>query len=155
MQHNTSSTPTKLLLLPLFLILYSFFSAGLAHAQPIFGDVTNPLATISPQGYGDLTGEEGAAGGLVGFISNVVKTITVVAGLYSMFNFIIAGMDYITSQGDPKGAESAKNKITHSIIGIVIVVGTFALTAMASRVLFGRYDAILKPTIYGPGSPST
>lgn len=121
---------------------------------PIFGQVTNPLNTIAgeDQGYGDLTGTGGSGGGLIGFISNIIKIITIIAGIYSMFNFIIAGLDYITSQGDPKGTESARNKITQSIIGLVIIVGTFAITALASRVLFGSYDAILRPTIYGPNN---
>jgi len=121
----------------------------------VFGSIQNPLVTVGgDKSWGDLTGV-GGTGGLVGFISAVVKTVTVVAGIYTMFNFIIAGLDYITSQGDPKGTESAQNKIKQSIIGLVIIAGTFAITAMASRVLFGTYDAILRPTIYGPGSTAT
>ena len=119
-------------------------------AQPIFGNIDNPYQRINPNAalYGEL-----AEGGLVNFMSNGIKLMIVVAGIYSFFNFAIAGFNFATSEGDPKKIEFAMEKIKYSVVGIVIVVASFLFAAIVSTVLFGRPDAILAPDIYGPGEP--
>lgn len=115
-----------------------------------FGQIENPLTIINPSSnYGALQAPSGN-GGLVGFISNGIKLFIVAAGLYVLFNLLTAGLDFVTSEGDPKGAESAKAKIMNSLIGIVVIAGAFIATAIIGQILFGKYDAILNPTIYGP-----
>lgn len=145
---NYQTQIIKTLFLSLTVLIILTLSSTPTFAQE-FGSITNPLTKISTNNYGDVNT---AGGGLVGFISNIVKTVTVFAGIFSMFNFIVAGLDYITSQGDPKGTEAARNKIKQSVIGLVIIVGTLSLTAIASQILFGNFNAILNPTIYGKGS---
>jgi len=113
-----------------------------------FGQVRNPLNVLNPQGYGDVN-TEGA--GIIAFASNIIKLITIVAGIWAMFNFLFAGFTYITSQGDPKGLEAARQKIFFSIIGLFIMVGTLSMTAVLSKILFGEWFTILRPMIYGPG----
>lgn len=113
----------------------------------IFGSIDNPLTTLNQNSaYGDLE-----SGGLILFISNLVRLIVLVAGLYAFVNILVAGLDYISSEGDPKGAQAAKDKIVNSIIGIAIIAASFSLTAIISKLFFGSYDAILNPVIYGPG----
>lgn len=106
-----------------------------------FGTVSNPLTS-----YGD------ANTGLPSFISNVVTVIFVGAGLYAFFNFMIAGFTYITAGGDAKKIESALASINLSLMGLIIMVGAAALTAITSYILFGDASAILSPSIKGPGS---
>ena len=116
----------------------------------IFGNISNPLETVNPNtNYGGLE-----QGGLILFISNLIRLIVFVAGIYAFVNILIAGLDYISSEGDPKGAQAAKDKIVNSIMGIVIIVASFSLTAVLSKIFFGTYDAILNPVIYGPSSNS-
>ena len=118
----------------------------------LFGSVTEPLCTINPDAcYGDLAGTSGTGGGLTGFISNVINIIMIAGGLFALFNFVMAGMEYITSQGDPKGLESAKQKIYMSVIGLAIIAMAYTLTAILSYIFFGNFSAILRPTITGPG----
>jgi len=115
----------------------------IAQAEPLFGPVTNPLAS----GYG---GVDTAGGGLVGFISNIVKLITVAGGIFAFFNLILAGISYIGSQGDPQAIEKAQKKIYMSIVGLIIIAASFILAAIMGKILFGNYSAILSPKIYGP-----
>ncbi len=117
----------------------------LAQTEPLFGSVTNPIAS----GYGDI-GSEGA--GLVGFLSNIIKLITVAGGIFAFFNLVLAGISYIGSQGDPQAIEKAQKKIYMSIVGMVIIASSYVLAALIGRILFGSYTAILQPVIYGPGS---
>ena len=117
--------------------------------QAVFGSVQNPLCRISATGcgYGGLT-ESG--GGLIGFASNIIRLITIVAGIWAMFNLIFAGFAYVTSQGDPKALEAARSKIFMSIIGLIIIAASFIMAAIFGQILFGDYTAILNPQVFGP-----
>lgn len=108
----------------------------------IFGPVQQPPGL---QRYGTLTG-----GGLVKFLNVILQTLVVVAGLYFLFNLIFAGYQFISAGGDSKAIESAWGKIWQSIIGLLIVAASFLLAAVFGFLIFGRWDAILKPTIFTP-----
>jgi hypothetical protein len=104
----------------------------------IFGTVTTPPGVDKfPTG----------PGGLVVFISNIIKLITVVAGIYGLFNIISAGYTYLSSGGNAKATEQAMNQLNYSLIGLMIIVGSFTITALISLLLFGDATYILNPKI--------
>lgn len=107
----------------------------------IIGTVTNPL----PAGYKSLTG-----GGLILFMSNILRLVFVVAGIFAFFNFIIAGFQYMNAGGDAKSVSAAWDRIWLSLVGLVVIIGSFAVAALMGQVFFGKPDAILNPMIYGP-----
>lgn len=109
--------------------------------------IENPLNIIGG-GDRDLTG----GGGLINFISNVVKLVTVAGGLFAFFNLLLAGFTYVSSQGNPKSIEAAKSQITMSVLGLLLMVGSVVITAIVSQIFFGSPTAILQPQIYGPGN---
>jgi len=106
----------------------------------IFGRVTAP-----PSGYFLVTG-----GGIVAFISVIVKLLIVIAGLYMLFNIIFAGYQFISAGGDQKSVEAAWGKIWQSLVGLLIVAGSVMLAALFGWILFGDTSAILSPKIYTP-----
>lgn len=106
----------------------------------IIGQVPNPLEGTS---YAGLTGV-----GL--FISNVLRLFFVVAGIYALFNFIIAGYSYMNAAGDSKKLGDAWNRIWQSLIGLVIIVGSFAIASLVGYLLFNDPMYILNPKVYGP-----
>ena len=111
-----------------------------------FGTINNPLNTLNPNNtYQDVTY-------LPVFISNLLKLITIGAGLFAMVNFILAGFAYMTSAGDQKKLADALAKINFSIIGLAIIAVSYVLTGVISYIIFGSPTTILKPVIYGPGS---
>jgi len=113
-----------------------------------FGTVNNPLTALSP-GAADrrLTGN----GGLIAFVTSIIRLVIIAGGVLVLINFVLAGLQYINSQGDPKIVESARDKMTTSVIGLIIMVGSIAFMAILGFILFGRWDAILNPVILGPG----
>ncbi|PWU23751.1 hypothetical protein C5B42_01850 [Candidatus Cerribacteria bacterium 'Amazon FNV 2010 28 9'] len=112
-------------------------------ADSIFGQLPEP----SPlQAFSGGTGL-----GLVPFINTMLKVITVVAGLFGAFNIISAGFTWLGSSGNPKAAEEANNKLLYSLIGLIIIVGSFTITAIVSFLLFGDATFILNPHIQGVG----
>lgn len=112
----------------------------------LFGKVTNPLPK-----YGGIEGAGGQAGGLILLFSNILRLVFVLAGIYAFLNLIIAGYQYISAAGDAKTLTAAWARIWQSLLGLVIIVGSFALAALFGYIIFGDATYILNPHIYGPG----
>ena len=91
-----------------------------------------------------------ASGGLVDFINIIFNTLVVIAGLYVLIQIILAGFGFISAHGDSKAVETAWAKIWQSLIGLMIVAGSFALAALVGWLFFGDASAILKPKIFTP-----
>lgn len=120
----------------------------MALADDLIGTITNPM----PAAYKNLTGTTSTSGGLILFFTNILRLVFVVAGIYAFINFIIAGFQYMTAGGDTKMLDSAWSRIWQSLLGLVLVVGSFALAALFSQLIFNNPGFILNPQIYGPGT---
>lgn len=103
-----------------------------------------------PVGVAQYNQNSASGIGIILFISNLIKVATVVAGIYVLFNIILAGYIYITAQGDSAAVNKVKDQITLSVIGLVIIVAAYTLIAVISFVLFGDAGYILNPVIRGP-----
>lgn len=109
-------------------------------ANEFVGSVTNPIQN----GYGSVFGGFGA------LVTNILRLVFVAGGIFALFNFIIAGFQYMNAGGDTKALNSAWDKIWNSLLGLIVIVGSFALTAILGQLLFGNATFILNPTIVGP-----
>jgi hypothetical protein len=104
----------------------------------IVGTVTNPLS------YGGVTG------GLTVFLTNILRVVFVVAGIVAFINFLLSGFKYMTAAGDSKKLQEAWDRIWQSLIGLILIMGSFALVTVFSYLVFGNAEFILNPQIYGP-----
>jgi hypothetical protein len=68
-------------------------------------------------------------------ISAVVGTLLIVAALITFVYLILGGIQWITSGGDKAAMEGARNKITHAIVGLVIVGSAWAIMALVQNFL--------------------
>lgn len=91
--------------------------------------ITNP---VLPKTIGSGTVDEG--------VSGFGKIIGGVVGGFFFFCFIIAfiylllgAAQWITSGGDKTGLESARNKITHAIVGLIIVGAAWAIFVLVGN----------------------
>jgi hypothetical protein len=113
-------------------------------ASSIVGEVKS---TIYDQSYGSIdTGGKG----LALLITNILRIVFVVAGLLALFNFILAGFQYMTAGGDAKAMQEAWSKIWLSLVGLILIAGSFALAALFGYLIFHDPLFMLRPTIYGP-----
>lgn len=80
------------------------------------------------------------------FISGLVRFFIIIAGLFTLVQFLIGGFTYITSSGDKAKVTEATNKITNSIIGLVVIAASFVIIAIISKLLFGSFTTILIPS---------
>jgi hypothetical protein len=91
--------------------------------------------------------------GIFIFLSRILQLITVVAGLIILFNFISSGYTYLTAEGNPKAHETVRNRITFSVIGILIIVSAYTITGLLGLIFFGDASYILNPKIVPPTAP--
>jgi hypothetical protein len=76
--------------------------------------------------------------------------VFVAAVIYAFINFIIAGYQYMTAAGDSKSLSAAWGRIWQSLVGMIFIVGSFAMAALMGQLFFGDPRAILSPKLYGP-----
>lgn len=104
------------------------------------GSVTNPLPYSGT----------GPGGGLIILLNNVLRLVFVGAGIYAFIRLIVAGLGFISAGGDSKKMTSAWNSIWQSLLGLIIIIGSFAIAALIGQLLYRDPGAILSPKIYGP-----
>lgn len=114
--------------------------------------VENVFGTIQPPEAVERYGVIGEAGlGPIGFVSNIIALVTIVAGVWALISILLAGFALITADGDSKKIGEVSTKITHVFLGLLIMVAAPLLTAIIGLFLFGRADYFLRPEIFGPG----
>lgn len=68
-------------------------------------------------------------------ISALVGVLLILAALMAFFFLILGGIQWITSGGDKAGMEAARNKITHAIVGLIIVGAAWAIMILIQNFL--------------------
>lgn len=113
----------------------------------VFGTIENPYDTIGgPLGY---TGSDQGSG-LVVILNTLLRTAVVVAGLYALINFILAGFSFMSAGGDSKAVGKAWEKIWQSLIGLLVVAGSMLLAGLFGYLLYGDASAITQIKIFTP-----
>lgn len=109
------------------------------------GNINNPfnLFTTNP----NLTN---ADTGLVFLLTAAFRAMIVLAGLYSLLNFVLAGYQFIQAGGDSKNITKAWERIWQSVLGLVLVGGAVVLGAIISWLVFGDATLIINPRIFRP-----
>ena len=107
---------------------------------PINSPINEVVGTIAlPTGIMTDIGKTGD------YITVIIRFFIIIAGLFSLSQFLIGGFTYITSGGDKAKIQEAGQKITMSIIGLVVIAASFVIIAIVSQLLFGKFDIILNP----------
>lgn len=82
-----------------------------------------PAGGLRGVGNGPLSNPQiGAVGIFSNFISGVIGILTIVAIIWAIFTLITGAISIISSGGDKGKVETAKQKITTGIVGLVIVI---------------------------------
>lgn len=107
----------------------------------IFGDITKPTS----HKYEGLTDFDL---GPTAFLNAVINLIIVLAGIFTILNFVLAGYGYLSAGGNPQKITDAGNKILQSLVGLIIVAASFIIAAIIGKVLFNNPTALLSIIIY-------
>ena len=96
----------------------------------------------------ELNALGGLQGGGIGALLNLVLNIMIVAaGIYTLFNFILAGYAFLSAGGDAKKIEGAWAKIWQSVLGLTVTAGAFILAGIFGWLIFDDPGFILNPTL--------
>ncbi len=115
----------------------------------LLAQVPKDIGTIGGDGLGPFdtstwTGKSsGPLEALATIVSFLVGVITVAAGIYFIFMFIIGGYEWLSASGDKSRLTKAQDRLTHAIIGLLIVVGGYAIISLTAA-LFG-FKSFLDP----------
>ncbi len=134
-------------LLTTFLLLFFTFSKTLA--QPVLASNGNIFGLIEPPSgvaYYQARIGPNKIGALL-FISNLIKLVVIVAGIWTMLNFIFAGWIYITNSGDSSAGQKVSTKMTNSVIGLLIVSLSYTIAAIIGMLVFGDASYIINPKL--------
>jgi TRAP-type C4-dicarboxylate transport system permease small subunit len=66
------------------------------------------------------------------FIQSIIKIVAGLAGLIATGFFVVGGLKYITSSGDPRHLDQAKRTIIYSAIGLSITIAAFVISDIVS-----------------------
>lgn len=135
----------KKIVLSLILSLALFVSSDQsAAAQSVFGPIDAP-AGVAELNADERAGESGI--GLLIFISNMIKVVSIVAGVWVMFNFVTAGFTYITSAGDSGAYSKIGEKLSYSVTGLLLIVASYTIAGIIGLIIFGNATYIINPEI--------
>jgi hypothetical protein len=92
---------------------------------------------------------------LTSIISNILAILTIFAGIWFLFQAIMAGYSYLSAGGDKARIENAWRKLTNALIGLAIVVAAYGLIALLGTFLGVKFLEIgdLIDSI-SPGGPT-
>ena len=105
------------------------------------------IGTITKPDFMPDAIKDGKLTGVVAFMNAILVLIFVVAGLYAFLNFIIAGFGFMTAGGDAKVITKSWDRIWQSLLGLLIIVGSFLLAAIVGILIYKNPAAILQPTL--------
>lgn len=79
------------------------------------------------------------------FISPLIQNILIILAFSSFCAVILAGFNYITSNGDKAKVQQATNMLNYSLAGLALAVSAYVLTQIVFRI--GGIQDIFNPGI--------
>ena len=113
-------------------------------AGDLWGTIAPPPGAATYGSYNDSAGGPGL------FLSLILQTLIFGAGIFALFNFVIAGYSFLSAGGDPQKVANAWSKIYWSIIGLAVAAGSLVITALVSSILFDDSTYLLQLRIFTP-----
>lgn len=96
-----------------------------------------PAGEIRGIGPLGLQGQSGGCPGLpvfVDFFSKLIGVLTICAILWFVIQFILGGYKWLSSQGDSKSLEAARDQIMQSVIGLIFVLATLVILSVVGNI---------------------
>lgn len=69
------------------------------------------------------------------FISTMIGVITVLGSIFFIVNFLLAALSWISAGGDSGKISSARDKMVQSAIGLIVVVGGYAIVGLIGTIV--------------------
>ncbi len=95
----------------------------------------------------DIQPGTGFATSFGGMMNGLISFVMVIAAVLVFFYLIWGGIEWITSGGDKGKTESARNKITSAVIGLIVIAASYAILTLALNFLgFSNLNDVFSQT---------
>lgn len=94
-------------------------------------------------------GNEAGPPALGSLISSIVGLMLIGAFIATLFYMILGGFDWVTSGGDKTKLQSARDKITNALIGLIVVGASWAIMMIVGNFIGIDFPNLKIPTIGG------
>jgi|SRR6185369_4936527 len=108
--------------------IFSFFFIVLSTPLAATAATTCPSGNFTPVAGVCVPNNTGLSNMPIALIlKNFMNWLLGIFGFLGIIAFIISGIQYLTSAGDEKMAETAKNNMKYSIIGIIVALSGYVV----------------------------
>ena len=81
-----------------------------------------------------LTNDPAQISDIVGVLERIIQLLAPMAAVAVFIMIVIAGFQFLTSGGDPKGVASARTTFTYAILGVILVVAVWLILTLIEAV---------------------
>ena len=74
------------------------------------------------------------------FAQNVIQVLVTLAGLLAAGFFVVGGIGYITSSGNPENLDKSKKTILYSSIGLAVAIAAFVISNIVTDLAKGAFN---------------
>lgn len=96
-------------------------------AQGLVIQISPPAGVIKPP--------SASQSGLEYYLSIIIGTLTLIAFVYFVFQLILSGYMFLSSEGDKAKVEAARNRMSQGVIGLIVIVASVFLVGTLGKIL--------------------
>ncbi len=97
--------------------------------------IYTPFTGVGPLGFeNQAINTDSVLFKFVKIISTVIGVFTIAAGLWFIFQLLSGALQWLGSGGDKQSLQNAQKRIVNSLVGLLIVVISYALISIIGRV---------------------
>ena len=68
------------------------------------------------------------------FLNNFITIAFIIGSVIFFYMLLTGGIEYITSGGDKDATQKASKRITHALIGLAILLGSYAILLLVGEI---------------------
>ena len=87
--------------------------------------------------------------GILSFLSRLLNFGAIIGGIIVVGNFIGAGLMYISGAGNTDTHVKVRDRITYSVIGLLIIVSAYTIMGLMGLIFFKDATFLLNPRLQG------
>jgi hypothetical protein len=105
-------------------------------AHTLLAAANGNLGTFAPPSDAfskDSTSGLNATSNLELFMSNVIGAMTLIAGIFFIFYFVMGGLNWVTAGGEQGKVTKARDQMVQAVIGLVVIVMAYGLIGLVGQ----------------------
>lgn len=103
--------------------------------------ITNPAIPEGLGSVGKATAETAGQAVVGNLIGALVGLLFILAFIMALIYMILSGIEWLGSGGDKTHLENARNKMTHAIVGLILVGASWAIMTIVGQFFGFKFDA--------------